>query len=176
MSKKEELITIKKMLAKVLFNFAEYKTTDEKILIVDDKVEVGVDAYTYDENGEKVIATDGDYMIEEVGLVVVKDGKVSEIKPKEEEQTEEQEVEQKVEQEMSKVESVEDKNKEELEKFKSELQVISEKYDKLINVVDGMFKTFEKFAEQPIKEEEKKQIEVKVDEKPTSKASKYFTK
>ena len=66
MSKRDELIKIKKMLAKALFNFAEYVTSDEKILIVDDMMEVGVNAYIYDENGEKKTAPDGDYNIEDM--------------------------------------------------------------------------------------------------------------
>lgn len=175
MSKKEELLTIKKMLAKVLFNFAEYVDDKGMTIIVDDKVEVGVDVYTYDENGEKITAPDGEYMIPEMGTVVVEGGKVKEIKPIEQPEPEvevdvEPEMEKEVEQKMEKDETI--------EKFKSELQLISDKYDKLITVVEGMFKALEKFSEQPVQKEETKEIEIKpslVSDK-KSKVLKYFEK
>lgn len=175
MSKKEELLTIKKMLAKVLFNFAEYVDDKGMTIIVDDKVEIGVDVYTYDENGEKITAPDGEYMILEMGTVIVEGGKVKEIKPIEQPESEvevepmkEVETEMKVEVEQSK----------DIEQFKSELQVLSDKYDKLITVVEGMFKALEKFSEQPVQKEETKEIEIKpslVSDK-KSKVLKYFEK
>ena len=150
MSKKEELLNIKKMLAKVLFNFSEFKTTDDKTLIVDDQIEVGVNAYIYDENGEKITAPDGDYDVVEVGLVVVEGGMIKEIKPIEPEQPEQTE---EMKSEEPKVEtnlSVESPKNDELIQLKSELQSLSEKYDKLINVVNSMFKSVEKFSAEPV--------------------------
>lgn len=176
MSKRDELIKIKKMLAKALFNFAEYVTTDEKILIVDDMMEVGVNAYIYDENGEKVTAPDGDYNIDDMGLVVVSGGVITEIKK--EEVTEEAKVEEtKVETtevEQSK-EEVEVKSDEKFESVKLELASLVSKYDNLIKIVDEMFKQVEEFAKKPVQtEEEKKEVENVI--KTDSKASKYFKK
>lgn len=176
MSKRDELIKIKKMLAKALFNFAEYVTTDEKILIVDDMIEIGVNAYIYDENGEKVTAPDGDYNITDIGLVVVSGGVITEIKNEEvtdETKVEETKVEETTVVEQSK-EEVEVKSDEKFESVKLEIASLVSKYDNLIKIVDEMFKQFEEFAKKPVENEEKKEVEniIKTD----SKASKYFKK
>ena len=171
MSKRDELIKIKKMLAKALFNFAEYVTTDEKILIVDDMIEIGVNAYIYDENGEKVTAPDGDYNITDIGLVVVSGGVITEIKN--EEVTDETKVEETTVVEQSK-EEVEVKSDEKFESVKLEIASLVSKYDNLIKIVDEMFKQFEEFAKKPVENEEKKEVENVI--KTDSKASKYFKK
>ena len=175
MSKRDELIKIKKMLAKALFNFAEYVTTDEKILIVDDMMEIGVNAYIYDENGEKVSAPDGDYNITDIGLVVVSGGVITEIKK--EEATDETKVEETKVEETTVVEQSKEevKSDEKFESVKLELSSLVAKYDNLIKIVDAMFKQVEEFAKKPVKtEEEKKEVENVI--KTDSKASKYFKK
>ena len=89
-----KLEQIKAKLAKMLLQMATVKT-DKAILEYDgEELEVGVAVYVVDENGERATAEDGEYVTEDAKTIVVSDGKVAEIKEKEEEEkpTEEEEV------------------------------------------------------------------------------------
>lgn len=61
--------------------------TDKGTLIAENELEVGVEVFIEDENGEMVSAPDGDYTTDDKVITVV-DGKVTEIKDKDEEVTE----------------------------------------------------------------------------------------
>ena len=61
--------------------------TDKGTLIAETEIEVGVEVFIEDENGEMVAAPDGDYTTDDKVITVV-DGKVTEIKDKEKEVTE----------------------------------------------------------------------------------------
>ena len=66
----KKLLTLKK----ALLQFAEV-TTDKGTLTIDGELAVGVDVYIGDEN-----APDGEYVLEDGRIIVVVEGKVSEIK------------------------------------------------------------------------------------------------
>ena len=61
--------------------------TDKGTLIAETEIEVGVEVFIEDENGEMIAAPDGDYTTDDKVITVV-DGKVTEIKDKEKEVTE----------------------------------------------------------------------------------------
>lgn len=73
-------------LAKALLSLSQ-TITDKGTLIAETEIEVGVEVFIEDENGEMVAAQDGDYTTDDKVITVV-DGKVTEIKDKEEEVTE----------------------------------------------------------------------------------------
>lgn len=73
-------------LAKALLSLSQ-TITDKGTLIAETELEVGVEVFIEDENGEMIAAPDGDYTTDEKVITVV-DGKVTEIKDKEEEVTE----------------------------------------------------------------------------------------
>lgn len=65
-------------LSKALLKLSDVMT-DNGILVFEDTVEVGVEVFTEDENGELVPAADGEYTTAEL-IYVIKDGKLAEIK------------------------------------------------------------------------------------------------
>ena len=73
-------------LAKALLSLSQ-TITDKGTLIAENELEVGVEVFIEDENGEMIAAQDGDYTTDDKIITVV-DGKVTEIKDKEEEVTE----------------------------------------------------------------------------------------
>ena len=73
-------------LAKALLSLSQTET-DKGTLIAENELEVGVEVFIEDENGEMVAAPDGDYTTDDKVITVV-EGKVTEIKDKEEEVTE----------------------------------------------------------------------------------------
>ena len=66
-------------LARLVMRFAEVKT-DKGSLIYDGELAVDIDVMVEDEEGNVVAAPDGEYNLEDGRVVVVKDGKVAEIK------------------------------------------------------------------------------------------------
>ena len=77
---------LKAMIRQMEFSTA---TTDKGVIgwDVDGDIEVGVEVYVVDENGDRQPIEDGDYVLEDGRTVVVKDSKVEEIKEKAEEPT-----------------------------------------------------------------------------------------
>lgn len=73
-------------LAKALLSLSQTET-DKGTLIAENELAVGVEVFIEDENGEMVAAPDGDYTTDDKVITVV-EGKVTEIKDKEEEVTE----------------------------------------------------------------------------------------
>ena len=75
---------------KAMIRQMEFSTaTSDKGIIgwdVDGEIEVGVEVYIVDENGDRQPIEDGDYVLEDGRTVVVKDSKVEEIKEKAEEE------------------------------------------------------------------------------------------
>lgn len=75
---------------KAMIRQMEFSTaTSDKGVIgwdVDGEIEVGVEVYIVDENGDRQPIEDGDYVLEDGRTVVVKDSKVEEIKEKAEEE------------------------------------------------------------------------------------------
>lgn len=69
-------------LAKMVLNLAEIET-DKAKLIIDGEAEVGKEVFVEDENGELVAPEDGEYATESQIFLIV-DGKIAEIREKEE--------------------------------------------------------------------------------------------
>ena len=86
-------------LAKMILNLAQIKTNKGE-LISETVIEVGSDVFIEDTNDMLVPAPDGEYVTQDEVTIVVVDGKVTEIREKEQEQqpTEQQEPEQQTEQ------------------------------------------------------------------------------
>lgn len=80
-----KLELIKTKLAKLLLQFATIKT-DKAVLEYDgEELAVGTEVFITDENGERKPAEDGNYVTEDEKIIVVADGKVTEILEKENE-------------------------------------------------------------------------------------------
>ena len=71
-------------------------STDKGEIVIDGELEIGKDVFTEDENGEYQQAADGEYIAEDK-IIVVAEGKISEIRDKEEEKPEEEQPEESVE-------------------------------------------------------------------------------
>lgn len=107
-----KLDVLKAKLAKILLSLSSIKT-DKGILEYEaDELEVGVDVFATDENGERKPIEDGEYTTEDGTIITVKDGKVDTIIEVVEEPTEEEPV---AEEEMEE-EQVEEPTTEEEEK------------------------------------------------------------
>jgi hypothetical protein len=66
-------------LAKLIMKFSNV-STDKGELIIDGELAINVDVMITDENGEVISAPDGDYLTDDNKTIVIKDGKVVEIK------------------------------------------------------------------------------------------------
>lgn len=107
---------IKGMLKAMLQVFGEI-STDKGVLVYDgdEDIKVGDAVHGVDEEGNEINVEDGEYATEDKRIIVVVDGKVSEIKPVEEEKPTEEE-EKPVEEEEKPIETEEEKPAEEEEK------------------------------------------------------------
>lgn len=95
-----KLEQIKAKLAKILLQFTQLKT-DKGILEFDkEELAVGDDVYLVDENGERATPENGEYVTEDEKTIVVDNGKVTEIREKEETVEPEEATEETVEEEL----------------------------------------------------------------------------
>lgn len=143
-----KLELIKTKLAKILLQFTSVKT-DKGILEYDgEELATDVEIYIVDENGERSKPEDGEYVTEDDKTIVVTDGKVTEIKEKEEEVTEET-VEEEVTEEMEETveevteETVEEEKVDELAELKAEIEALKTIVEELVNTVSAMNNTTE---------------------------------
>lgn len=143
-----KLELIKTKLAKILLQFTSIKT-DKGILEYDgEELATDVEIYIVDENGERSKPEDGEYVTEDDKTIVVTDGKVTEIKEKEEEVTEET-VEEEVTEEMEETveevteETVEEEKVDELAELKAEIESLKSIVEELVNTVSAMNNTTE---------------------------------
>lgn len=132
---------VKEMLRKMLATFNEI-STDKAVLIWDgdEELKVGDDVRTVDEEGNEVKPEDGEYCTEVKTIIVVEDGRVTEIKDVEDEKDEEveepkEDVETAEEPEGTEGKTGEDAPKEE---EPTEIQKIREEIDKLYKLVDSI--------------------------------------
>lgn len=144
-----KLELIKTKLAKILLQFTSVKT-DKGILEYDgEELATDVEIYIVDENGERSKPEDGEYVTEDDKTIVVTDGKVTEIKEKEEvtEETVEEEVteemEETVEEEVTEEETVEEEKVDELAELKAEIEALKTIVEELVNTVSAMNNTTE---------------------------------
>ena len=144
-----KLELIKTKLAKILLQFTSIKT-DKGILEYDgEELATDVEIYIVDENGERSMPENGEYVTEDDKTIVVTDGKVTEIKEKEEEVTEEETVEEEVTEEMEETveevteETVEEEKVDELAELKAEIEALKSIVEELVNTVSAMNNTTE---------------------------------
>lgn len=140
----------------LLCQFESIKT-DKGELVVDKTLEEGVEAYI----GENP-AEDGEYVLEDERIVVIKDGKVAEIKEKEveEEKVEEEEVEEVKEEveaeEVKEEEVVEEEVKEETTEEEVDVEALKKENEELkAKIVE---------LEEKIKELNEKPVDVPIDQ------------
>lgn len=69
-------------LRNLLLNFKDIATEEGVTLMVDGDLQVGLEVFAYDDNGDVIVAPDGEYTYENQ-IIVVKEGVVSEIRDKE---------------------------------------------------------------------------------------------
>ena len=168
MAIKDELIKIRMQLSKVLFNFSEITTPDGIVIIYEGEIAEGLEVFTYDVDGNKIVLADGKYTIitpddKSMELEVV-EGKITSIKDITEAEPEtEMEVE-KTEMEVI----IPDVNEQKFNDLNSKILELTEVVNKLNDVVL-------KFGlEKP--EVDPKVIEVNDTKQSISKANKYFQK
>lgn len=142
-----KLELIKTKLAKILLQFTSIKT-DKGILEYDgEELAVDVEIYIVDENGERSMPQDGEYVTEDDKTIVVTDGKVTEIKEKEEvtEETVEEEVTEEMEETVEEVteETVEEEKVDELAELKAEIEALKSIVEELVSTVSAMNNTTE---------------------------------
>lgn len=75
---------LKDRIKSLLMQFATVKTDKGDLVYNTESLEVESEVYTEDENGENVPAADGEYILEDGRTIVVVEGKVTEIKEKDE--------------------------------------------------------------------------------------------
>lgn len=149
---------LKAMIRQMEFSTA---TTDKGVIgwDVDGEIEVGVEVYVVDENGDRQPIEDGDYVLEDGRTVVVKDSKVEEIKEKAEEVVEEQPTT-----EETKVEENEEPTDTEVEnpdgteeKDNTAIEELRKEVNELYDLVDTLTKRIEELenkpAAQPVQED-----------------------
>ena len=75
---------LKEKIKALLMQYAAVSTDKGNLIYNTETLEVGAEVFVEDENGENVPAADGEYVLEDGRTVVVAEGKVTEIKEKEE--------------------------------------------------------------------------------------------
>ena len=162
-------------LAKMLIQFKEYITEQGKIVVSGELVE-GTEVAIENENGELVPVIDGEYKLDDV-IVVVVDGKVTEIK---QEEVEPEPVEEPVEEPLAE-EPVEEPKQEpepdEKDLKIEELEGLLKDRDAVIEELTAKIKELEQQLDKPVEEPIK--MGKTVNEKvvisgPTNGAMKYF--
>lgn len=133
-----KLELIKTKLAKILLQFTSIKT-DKGILEYDgEELATDVEIYIVDENGERSKPEDGEYKTEDNKVIIINDGKVTEIKDEVvEEPTTEETVEEVTE------ETVEEEKVDELAELKAEIEALKSIVEELVNTVSAMNNTTE---------------------------------
>ena len=160
-------------LAKMLIQFKEYITEQGKIVVSGELVE-GTEVAIENENGELVPVSDGEYKLDDV-IVVVVDGKVTEIK---QEEVEHEIVEQPVVEEPLAEEPVEEPTQEPEPDEKDirieELEGLLKDRDAVIEELTYKIKELEQQLDKPVEEPIKMGKTIKENEAPKSGALKYF--
>lgn len=160
-------------LAKMLIQFKEYITEQGKIVVSGELVE-GTEVAIENENGELVPVIDGEYKLDDV-IVVVVDGKVTEIK---QEEVEPEPVEEPVVEEPLAEEPVEEPKQEHEPDEKDlkieELEGLLKDRDAVIEELTAKIKELEQQLDKPVEEPIKMGKTIKENTAPKSGALKYF--
>ena len=155
---------------KNLMKFSQVETSKGTLYFAEDEIAVGVEVFVDGENEEKVIAEDGEYVLEDGRTVVVADGKVSEIREKEveEEKPVEEPVEVEVEAEEETPETeveVVEPQPEERDVNEERIAALEEKVAELVSKVAELEAVVAQIATKPIVEPIVEEFE-KAKEKP----------
>lgn len=143
-------------LARLIAKFAEV-TTDKGTLIYDDELAVGIEVT--DENGE--VPADGEYTAEDGRIIIIEEGKVTELREPEPEETVDDAVEEVVEaeeavpaEEVAPAEPEPEPIQEPDEKdiLIAELQAKLAEYETTISELENKIKELEDAAEKPVEE------------------------
>ena len=142
-------------LARLIAKFAEV-TTDKGTLIYDDELAVGIEVT--DENGE--VPADGEYTAEDGRIIVITEGKVTELRDPEPEETVDDAVEEVVEAEDAEpIEPTEPEPEpepvqepDEKDILIAELQAKLAEYETTITELENKIKELEDAAEKPVEE------------------------
>lgn len=160
-------------LAKMLIQFKEYITEQGKIVVSGELVE-GTEVAIENENGELVPVIDGEYKLDDV-IVVVVDGKVTEIK---QEEVEPEPIEEPVVEEPLAEEPVEEPKQEpepdEKDLKIEELEGLLKDRDAVIEELTAKIKELEQQLDKPVEEPIKMGKTIKENTAPKSGALKYF--
>ena len=165
-------------LARLIAKFAEV-TTDKGTLIYDDDLAVGIEVT--DENGE--VPADGEYTAEDGRIIVVAEGKVTELREPEPEETVDDAVEEVVEaeeevpaEEVAPAEPEAEPAQEPDEKdiLIAELQAKVAEYETTITELENKIKELEDAAEAPVEEPVSLSAVVQQKNVKSSGALKYF--
>lgn len=160
-------------LAKMLIQFKEYITEQGKIVVSGELVE-GTEVAIENENGELVPVSDGEYKLDDVVVVVV-DGKVTEIK-QEEVEPEPVEPEPVEPVEEPKQEPKQEPEPDEKDLKIEELEGLLKDRDAVIEELTAKIKELEQQLDKPVEDPIKMGKTVKENEAPKSGALKYFEK
>lgn len=155
-------------LSKMLISLKEYVVGDVKLIISGDIVE-GVEVAVEGEDGNLQPAADGEYNLEDKIIVVV-DGKVTEIKDIEEPEPEPEQLEENVEPEP------ENNEPDEKDLRIQELEGLLADRDAVIEELTAKIKELEEQLNKPVEEPVKMAKTVKEQQVPKSGALKYFEK
>lgn len=156
-------------LAKMLIQFKEYITEQGKIVVSGELVE-GTEVAIENENGELVPVSDGEYKLDDV-IVVVVDGKVTEIK---QEEVEPETVEEPVIEEPLAEEPTQEPEPDEKDLKIEELEGLLKDRDAVIEELTAKIKELEQQLDKPVEDPIKMGKTVKENEVPKSGALKYF--
>lgn len=160
-------------LAKMLIQFKEYITEQGKLIVSGELVE-GTEVAIESENGELVPVSDGEYKLDDV-IVVVVDGKVTEIKQEVEPEPVEEPVEEPLAEEPVE-EPTQEPEPDEKDLRIEELEGLLKDRDAVIEELTAKIKELEEQINKPVEDPIKMGKTVKDNEAPKSGALKYFAK
>ena len=154
-------------LAKMLIKFEDI-STDKGVLVSADEIGVGVEVFVEDENGEWVLAQDGEYITED-SKITVEGGKISEIVPLEAEGASEGEGE-----DPNNADSTEEDNAKDLKI--QELEGLLKDRDAIIAELTEKIKVLEEELRKPVESEIelKSQVDEKAEKIKQNPALRYF--
>lgn len=145
-----KLSQIKLELQKLLLQYSVIKTDNGILNFEGNELLVGADVYVEDENGEKVIATDGEYKTEDNKIITVVNGKVESIVEVEieddvepttelEEETNTEEVVEETNEESTNVEEVVEEEVK-MEDVNTAIDELRKEVNELYKIVDSLLK------------------------------------
>lgn len=142
----EKMKKIKEALAKLVKEMYSNYPSDKGLLVIEgDELEVGATVEIEDEDGNRTVAEDGDYILEDKTKIVVADGRISEIVEPEPENAEPEETPK----EEVNAEDVENPTNEGEESEPEAIVKLREEVNELYSLVDALTKRIEELEKKP---------------------------